>query len=381
MRVPPDTTKMMGQKKNRIAFLGKSAHTIPSHRAVLERLSDFYDITVYGEVFRPIKRTTPYRLKFVTGRKMPSRLRELFFAFMIIIDHMRNRFDLIHAHSTYPTGFYGLIFSKIFKIPIVVSLDGEEAVAIPEINFGQLLIRNRRKLNRWIAKNADEVIVLTQFMCEQVKKNLEIDRDLHVIPRGVDLQKFTYRHRILSPPYHFLNVGYLNSVKDQETLIRAFAILNASVNCTLTHIGEDYSNGKIQNLVNDLGLNMHVSFKGFVPYEELPRYYTEADVLIHSSLFESQGLVVNEAMASGVLVCGTHVGLMADLSGQCCVTTQPGDSGMLAATILRILQNEEENILLRRNALRWSSEHNLEWTVTAHKKIYEALTKGLKNEA
>lgn len=355
--------------------MGKAAHMIPSHRALVERLSSFYEITIYGEVYRPVKITTPYKVKFVTGKKIPSRLRELFFAFLIIKDHIANRFDLLHTHSTFPTGFYGIIIAKIFSIPIVISLDGEEAVAIPEINFGHLLQSKRKKLNRWVTQNADAVIVLTQFMLEGVRKNLQVDRDLDIVPRGVDLQKFRFQQRTLSPPYRFLNVGYLNPVKDQETLIRAFAILNASVNCSLTHIGEDYNNGKVQRLVKELGLGERVSFKGFVPHEQLPHYYMEADVLIVSSLFESQGVVVNEAMASGMLVCGSHVGLLADLSGECCVTVPPGNASMLAAAILEILKNEKENIRLMKNAFAWSKEHDLEWTATEHRKIYARLMK------
>jgi 1,2-diacylglycerol 3-alpha-glucosyltransferase len=56
--------------------------------------------------------------------------------------------------------------------------------------------------------------------------------------------------------------------------------------------------------VSKLGLSDRVVFTGFLPDEELPVAYASCEALVISSTFETQGLVVLEALASGTPVVG-----------------------------------------------------------------------------
>jgi glycosyltransferase involved in cell wall biosynthesis len=294
---------------------------------------------------------------------------------MIFKDLLFQKIHLIHTHSTFPSGYWGIIFSKLFRIPIVVSLDAADASSVPELNFGDLLLPRRKKLNKWVIENADKITALTNSMLNDVKQNLDINREIKVTPRGVDRIKFHYNDRQIKSPYKFLSVGYLHPVKDHETLLRAFSTISKMVDCRLLHIGEDYSKGKIQQLAKELDLIDKVEFKGFVPNDSLPMYYDQSDILLHTSRFESQAVVVNEALASGLLVCGTHVGLLSDLSGKCCLTVQAGDYEGLAALVLDMLTKPELMNQLHQAGHTWSKEHDLSWTVRKYVEIYEDLMK------
>ena len=59
---------------------------------------------------------------------------------------------------------------------------------------------------------------------------------------------------------------------------------------------------EMENLVKELGLEDRVIFAGFVPDDELPKYYNAADIAVSASKFETQGLSILEAMASGKTV-------------------------------------------------------------------------------
>src|SRR5207247_9937771 len=54
--------------------------------------------------------------------------------------------------------------------------------------------------------------------------------------------------------------------------------------------------------LSTLNLNEHVHLPGFKPYDELPAYYALANAFVHASTTEQWGLVVNEAIASGLPV-------------------------------------------------------------------------------
>lgn len=53
-------------------------------------------------------------------------------------------------------------------------------------------------------------------------------------------------------------------------------------------------------MVRALGIGDRVKFVGFVPREEVDPYYAAADLFVFTSVTETQGLVVQEAMAFGL---------------------------------------------------------------------------------
>lgn len=369
------------RKKNsaryRLAFLGGGAYTIPSYRALLEELSKKYDLTVYFEFYFEAK-PLHYSIRTVPKSAKHRRWREFLFALMILKDHIFSPFDIIHTHSTFPTGFVGVILGKIFRIPVVVSLDAAEASALPELNFGDLLHPRRAAINKWVIQKADDVIVLTEFLKQEVERNMNITRTMNVIPRGVNRIKFKFNEKPLGNPLTILSVSYLNPIKDQETLLKTFARISAEVDAILIHIGEDFANGAIQRLAKQLSLESKIKFEGLVPNDALPPYYAQADILLHTSQYEGQAVVVNEALASGVLVCGTHVGLLADLAGNCCLTVRPRDAEGLARLVLNLLEDPQTIKRLRENGHQWTIQHDLQWTTQCHEKIYDRLLNSSK---
>ncbi len=366
--------KFKSSSKKKIAFLGGGAYTIPSYRDLLNALSRNYDITVYFEFYEVKKYPVNFSIRMIPEMfSRYRRIRELSFALLIFRDFIFNSFDLVHAHSTFPSGFWGIIIGKIFNVKIVLSLDAAEASAVPEINFGDLLSPRRTSVNKWVINHADEVIALTQFMLNEVRTNLRIERFIHVVPRGISKQKFQFIKKPIGSPLTFINVAYLNPVKDQETLLKSFELINKKIDCTLLHLGEDFGDGTIQKLVKELRLDDKVKFLGLIPHDKLLQYYSQADILLHTSRYESQAVVVNEAMTCGLLVCGTHVGLMADLSNACCLTVKPGDFQGLAQTVLSLITDVEKMEVLREKAYLWASQHDLDWTALKHETIYENL--------
>ncbi len=71
-------------------------------------------------------------------------------------------------------------------------------------------------------------------------------------------------------------------------------------------IGDGDERERLEQLINDLGVT-EVTLAGTRNYYELPAYYGLASAFIHPALQEQWGLVVNEAMASGlpVLISGS----------------------------------------------------------------------------
>jgi len=103
--------------------------------------------------------------------------------------------------------------------------------------------------------------------------------------------------------HHILSVGKLKEAKDHATLIKAFALLPASLNAKLTILGEGSLRTKLEALVLQLGLAGRVAMPGFAmdPYP----WFRSADLFVLSSRWEGFGNVIVEAMECGVPVVST----------------------------------------------------------------------------
>ncbi len=70
----------------------------------------------------------------------------------------------------------------------------------------------------------------------------------------------------------------------------------------LVLLGDGPLRETLNTQLSTLNLNEHVHLPGFKPYNELPVYYALAKAFVHASTTEQWGLVVNEAVASGLPV-------------------------------------------------------------------------------
>jgi glycosyltransferase involved in cell wall biosynthesis len=256
----------------------------------------------------------------------------------------------------------------MFKARSIVSILGGDAISLPEINYGQLQRPQLRNLILWTLNRADVVIVLTKYLLDNLKKAGLQRNNIKIIPWGIDTQLFSFRTKQLGRPVQFLHIANLHPVKDQETLLRAFKSISDGMPSQLIMIGEGVLEAKIKSLATSLNLN-NVSFVAPLPYDELPKYYAKADILLHTSLSEGQSEVVTEAMSSGVVVCGTKVGLMYD-QPSCCIAVDVGDYENLALQTLELIADDERFREIQKTAFEWASKHSILWTVEQLKACY-----------
>jgi 1,2-diacylglycerol 3-alpha-glucosyltransferase len=127
-----------------------------------------------------------------------------------------------------------------------------------------------------------------------------------------------FRRQYGLPERYFLSLGRFVEKKNLITLIQAYRkFLDSNQSCQthLVMVGSGEEEPKLRGLCNELKLPVYdktalesgnglpgVHFYGFRQIEENPVFYALADAFILPSLWEEWGLVVNEAMASGLPV-------------------------------------------------------------------------------
>ena len=156
------------------------------------------------------------------------------------------------------------------RTPVVVSLAGGELAAIPGIGYGCGLVpRERLKVHVALRRARAITAASTPMLRAAGAAGFEAE----LVPLGVEAAGFLPRApREASAPTRLLHVGSLNRVKDQETLLRAFALaLERSPALRLDVVGEDTLGGEIQALATRLGLDGSVTFHGWLPTDEARR--------------------------------------------------------------------------------------------------------------
>ena len=179
---------------------------------------------------------------------------------------------------------------------------------------------NKKDLyHNWIYKNIETAIVLTNKMKSQLIKSTNIIHSkINVIPLGIDLKKFnsnnfnkkSSRDYFKLPKDSFL-IGCIARIepnKSQITLLKALKEIKIEksilVFCGNIDNQEYYSN--LLAYSKDIGISSKVIFLDFT--EDVPMLMNCFDVFILPTLSETYGLVIIEAMASGIPVIAVNRG-------------------------------------------------------------------------
>jgi 1,2-diacylglycerol 3-alpha-glucosyltransferase len=220
----------------------------------------------------------------------------------------------------------------------------------------------------------DGVIAPTESIKEELLGHAPAIRGISVIPTGVDLDRFhpnldgspiRSRHR-LDGKKVVLHVGRVSFEKNIDTVVMSMQHLPEDT--VLLVVGSGPASDHLRQLSDRLGLGDRVTFTGFVPDDDLPLYYAAADTFVLASKFETQGLVVLEAMACGLPVTGIRFRALADI-------IEDGVSGHLfddgpescAEALQRCLQEEGT---LREKARERAMQFSLEGSALLLEKAY-----------
>lgn len=227
---------------------------------------------------------------------------------------LRNDFDLIHVHTPFAAHYLGLRLAKRYGIPCVETYHTffEDYLhhylpVLPK----PLLRMVARNLSRRQCNAMDAVVAPSQPMLDALR-GYGVKAQAEIIPTGLEEHSFipgdgaTFRQRYdipLDRPM-LLFVGRVAHEKNIGFLLRMTARLKQSCpEILLVIAGEGPALEAVRSETFALGLQNNIRFIGYLDRKtELNDCYRAADVFVFSSLTETQGLVLLEAMAQGVPV-------------------------------------------------------------------------------
>lgn len=246
--------------------------------------------------------------------------------------------DVIHSQSEFGIGTFARIIAKQFDIPIVHTYHTMYEDYIHYITKGHF-IGPSKKLVQYLTKfycdkTITELIVPTKKAYDLFKQKYRVDRNIHIIPTGIEVERFykeNFKREDISKLKRKLNissrdkvltfVGRLGKEKSVDFLIECHKeIVKNNKNTKLLIIGDGPEASEFSNQVKKFKIEDSVIFTGKIPLEEIPLYYQLSDIFVTASTTETQGLTVIEAMGASLpVVCidddSFKIAVIDDLNG------------------------------------------------------------------
>jgi len=234
-----------------------------------------------------------------------------------------------------------------------------------------------------IAKNvlpfANAVIVHSRYMKNEVKEKYGVTA--HVIPSilGADLSRFrsTGRKQILNKhtlkgKHVIIYVGRLVPHKCVDVLIKAFVLIRkTSKNSALIIIGDGAERANLEELVSTHKLQDSVYFLGECSDEDLPKYYSAADVFVIPSVHEGFCNPIIEAMACGTPVIGSNCTAVRETLGDYGILFEPNNVNDLANKTLNLLFDEKMRKKLAKRGLEYAKSFSGKETTSLLEELFQ----------
>ncbi len=263
----------------------------------------------------------------------------------------RHEFDVIHTHTIGILGFLGLRWAESHEIPIVATyhtLYDRYAHYFPAFLPRRYARFKIAKHTNFYYNSVDHVITPSDAALRWIRRH-SVRKPVTVVPTGAGPRIFHDRSEMRQslgiPPDQkiMLWVGRLAIEKNMEMIFEMAAIaFSNDPGLRLWVVGDGPYRAECQLLARRLDIGDRVRFVGFVPHEDVSRYYSAADIFVFSSVTETQGLVVQEAMTYGLpAVCvgggGASAGIIDGENGFIVKNEARG----FARAVLRVLHDDE----------------------------------------
>ncbi|WP_090588035.1 glycosyltransferase family 4 protein [Arthrobacter subterraneus] len=258
--------------------------------------------------------------------------------------------DLVHVVSPLMLGIAGVLAARLQRLPLVASFHTDVAAYAGSYHLGWL-----RPAIWWVTAQLHRQAALNLVTSEyaaQLLASHRIDR-VQVWQRGVDLSLFQPARALKRTPDELPTALYVGRLADEKGLHR-LAPLARSGCVRLLMVGDGPDRDRLQAEF----AGTPTSFPGSRSGSALAETYAGADVFVFPSTTETLGLVILEALASGlpVVAADTPTGrelLQGNPAARLFPPDRPEQIAGLVAELLSGLSREELAQHARREAERW----------------------------
>lgn len=268
--------------------------------------------------------------------------------------------DIIHAHSVMWAGIAARTLAK------------EEGIRYIITEHSTNFLRSR--VPKWAVsdifkafQNAAQIIAVSRVLSVYLKQYVG-QKPIEVIPNTVDTKFFTLPTSERKPiPFRFLCIAFHDPRKGVDVLLKAFAKSFKGRKEIILEIGGDGDQRKyLEKLAIELGIYEQVRFLGMLQRTQVKEAMWRANIFVLPSYAETFGVVLIEAMATGLNVVSTRCGGPEEIvTEELGSLVEPGNVDELAQALIHARNNYKPSRPMEMKFRNHAEEYFGEKAITA----------------
>lgn len=281
-------------------------------------------------------------------------------------------YNIVHVH----------LFPSLYWVALASLLTKNTATLL----FTEHSTNNRRRktvllkyIDRFIYNRFTKIIAISKGVKENLEKHLDQNKDNIInVNNGVDTLFFKqakpYTKIKINVPDNakiIIQVGSFYGAKDQDTLLKALALL--PVNTHLILVGDGPLLQDKKKLATQLKIDKRVHFLGF--RKDVSKLLKTADICVLSSFYEGFGLAIVEGMASGKPCVGSNVKGLSEVLNNAGLVFEVGNHLQLKSILEKLLLNTAYYHKVAKLCQDKAKLYDISLMVNAHVKLYKNLKK------
>ncbi|HWR94491.1 MAG TPA: glycosyltransferase family 4 protein [Flavobacterium sp.] len=259
-----------------------------------------------------------------------------------LFDWFRNEnkyFEICHAHSIFDAGFWANRINEKYSIPFIITEHNQ-------LTFKRVKRKKLKYINQ-LLENADKRVVVSNDLVRQFASNGYF-LDFEVIGNTFNQIIFNIDNRVESSNIKIVTQGAYTPIKDYETLLKALKIVENSTSKVIEFIWIGYNSwgvdmsDEVKELINSFDFkNINIQLYDSLNKIGIATMYKQSTFFVSSSICETFGLSVVEAMACGLPVVVTQSGGVNDFVNDSNGIIVPiKNEYLLAQAILELMNNQ-----------------------------------------
>jgi len=283
--------------------------------------------------------------------------------------------DIVHFHHPFLLSFPAIMYGKKLGIPKILTIHTQyEQYAYYVSPIPERVTQEAIKMIISNLAYKTDCITTPSDSMKKIMENYGIKNRIQVIPNAIHLISFQEddeskraeikkKYNLKEDDKIILFVGRVASEKSIDTIIKALEIIKKRDNnkVKLLIVGNGPAMDELQQLTRTLKVEKDVVFAGTVSNEEIQHYYKMAYLFTITSTSESFGIVIIEALASGIPVLAVRAPGAADiLTDDLDGLLVDDDVEKFADALEKIIREPELREKLSKGALKTSEKYNID---------------------
>jgi len=235
----------------------------------------------------------------------------------------------------------------------------------------------RRLVVPRILDKCQRIITVSNFEMENIIGKLQIPRErMAMIYNGYNDWFRPLEHSVINSNRPFFFLGNTDPKKNTERTLVAYSKYLEQSEVKRPLLMADLDRGYLDSIIEHNGIGNirdHITMPGYIVNSELPRIYNEAFAFLYTSLRESFGIPLLEAMACGTPVITSNTSSMPEIGGPDAILINPESCDEITDAMLRLETDKAFYLQQRKTGLERAKLFSWRKTAEQLHELYQCI--------